>query len=162
MSSFLWKNLKPDQSPDPCCSTPGFRSSRSACLRPACCRHFRSCRGLSVMEEQKQLCLCLQLHLHMRPLHLQPAAALTPPCKRSQTQADAELQLLNQKATMCLHIHEWKGQLETQTLSMCLRARCTHSTDFYSEKYNIFQKDSSDYVCCSWRHLRCAKPHENI
>lgn len=77
MSSFLWKNLKPDQSPDPCCSTPGFRSSRSACLRPACCRHFRSCRGLSVMEEQKQLCLCLQLHLHMRPLHLQPAAALT-------------------------------------------------------------------------------------
>lgn len=85
-----------------------------------------------------------------------------PPCKRSQTQADAELQLLNQKATMCLHIHEWKGQLETQTLSMCLRARCTHSTDFYSEKYNIFQKDSSHYVCCSWRHLRCAKPHENI
>lgn len=77
MSSFLWKNLKPDQSPDPCCSAPGFRSSRSACLRPACCRHFRSCRGLSVMEEQKQLCLCLQLHLHMRPLHLQPAAALT-------------------------------------------------------------------------------------
>lgn len=82
-----------------------------------------------------------------------PHAAFTPTaCGRSHSRpanahkhsADAELQLLNQKATMCLHIHEWKGQLEKQTLSMCLRPRCTQSTDFYSEKYNIFQKDSSD------------------